>query len=104
MKVSKVGEKYLFYQDGGDYVLGLGTIKKGEDTTTEILFEEVVNPKLITVTAKCGCTTTDKVVLTENSFSVNIKYSNCDAAFTKVVVINEGKEDSFKIKIKGLCR
>lgn len=104
MKVSKLGDRYLFYQDGADYILGLGTIKRGEDTTTEILFEDVENPKSVTVVAKCGCTATNKEVLSNNSFSVKIKYKECETTFSKTVVINEGRADSFKIKIKGLCR
>lgn len=105
MKVKKITEnKYTFYQNGNDYILNLGAMLRGEDTTTELLFEEVVNPQSVTVVAKCGCTATNKEVLSPTSFSVKVKYKECETSFSKIVVINEGKVDSFKIKITGSCR
>ena len=104
MKVSKTTEKYLFYQDGSNYILNIGEIKNGEDTTTELLFEEVENVKGTTVTPKCGCTTTDKKVINNTSFSLEVKYTRCENVVDKVIVINEGKASSFKIRIKGSCK
>lgn len=104
MKVRKTTEKYLFYQDGNDYILNLGGIKKGEDTTTELLFEEVEDVKRASVVAKCGCTLVEKNILNENSFSIKVRYTHCENTFTKIVVINEGKPNAFKIRIKGSCK
>lgn len=104
MKVKKTTEKYLFYQDGNDYILNLGEIKKGDDTTTELLFEEVEDVKSTSVVAKCGCTLVEKNILSANSFSIKVKYTHCELTFTKVVVVNEGKKDSFKVRIKGSCK
>ena len=104
MKVKKTTEKYLFYQDGNDYILNLGEIKKGEDTTTELLFEEVEDVKRTSVRALCGCTLVEKNILNENSFSIKVKYTHCETTYSKVVIVNEGKPNAFKIKIKGSCK
>ena len=102
MKVKKTTEKYLFYQDGNDYILNLGGIKKGEDTTTELLFEEVESSKNTKLSPKCGCTLVDKNIVSDSSFSAKIKYNGNDPTpFTKIIVVDEGKPSSFKIKIKG---
>ena len=31
MKITKLTDKYTFYQDGNDYILTLGEIKKGDN-------------------------------------------------------------------------
>jgi hypothetical protein len=105
MKITKLTKNtYLFYKEGEDYILNLGQIKKGEDTTTELLFEEVGNADTTKVSPKCGCTAVDRKKIDSTSFSIKIKYANCDSTFTKIVAINEGKTGGFKIKIKGTCR
>ena len=104
MKVSKTTEKYILHQEGNNYILNTGEIKNGDDTTTELLFEEVVNPDKTTVRATCGCTTTNKKVIDSSSFTLNVKYTRCENVIDKTIVINEGKADTLKIKIKGTCR
>lgn len=104
MKVSKTTEKYILHQEGNNYILNIGEIKNGDDTTTELLFEEVVNPDKTTVRAMCGCTTTNKKVIDSSSFTLNVKYTRCENVIDKTIVINEGKADTFKILIKGTCR
>ena len=103
MKVKKTTEKYLFYQDGSDYILNLGEIKKGEDTTTELLFEEVEDVKRLAINSTCGCTSADRKEIDKNTLSVKIKYKNCDPTFTKVLSCSNNKE-VFKIRVKGVCR
>lgn len=103
MKVRKTTEKYLFYQDGNDYILNLGGIKKGEDTTTELLFEEVENVKNLSVKKTCGCTTLGREEVDKNTLKILIKYTHCENPISKTVVCQNNKE-SFKIKIKGSCR
>lgn len=105
MKVTKTTKNdYLFYQDGVNYILNIGTIKKGDDTTTELLFEDVVNPQKVSVRVACGCTTVNKTILSQSSFSLAVKYTRCETSIDKTIVINEGKSDSIKIKIKGKCQ
>ena len=77
----------------------MGAITQGEDTSTELLFQEVENVGGTTISPKCGCTTTDRKAISSSSFSITLKYNNCDASFTKVVAINEVKSSAFKIKI-----
>lgn len=104
MKVSKTTEKYILYQEGINYILNIGEIKKEDDTTTELLFEEVANPEKTSIRAMCGCTTTNKKVIDSSSFTLNVKYTRCENVIDKTIVINEGKTDTLKIKIKGTCR
>jgi len=103
MKVSKITEKYLFYKDGNDYILNLGDIKKGDDTTTELLFEEVEDVKRLAINSTCGCTTADRNEIDSGTLSVKIKYNNCDPTFSKVLTCSNNKE-AFKIKVKGSCK
>ncbi len=104
MKITKItNNSYNFYKEGSDYILNLGAITQGEDTSTELLFEEVENVGGTTISPKCGCTTTDRKAISSSSFSITLKYNNCDASFTKVVAINEVKSSAFKIKIIGTC-
>jgi hypothetical protein len=104
MKITKITtNSYNFYKEGSDYILNLGAITQGEDTSTELLFEEVENVGGTTISPKCGCTTTDRKAISSSSFSITLKYNNCDASFTKVVAINEAKSSAFKIKIIGTC-
>ena len=104
MKVKKITEnKYTFYQNGNDYILNLGSILRGEDTTTELLFEEVENVDKLVVNTTCGCTTTERNKVDKNTLSIKVKYSNCDSTFTKVLVCSDNGKD-FKIKITGSCR
>ena len=99
MEIKKVTEKYNFYKEGFDYILDLGRIKKGEDTTTTLLFENVDK---LTVNATCGCTVADRKDIDTKTVSYNIKYKNCDSQFSKILVCQNNKE-KFKIKIKGTC-
>ena len=103
MKVSKTSDKYLFYQDGENYILSLGEIKKGEDTTTDILFEDVEDIKLLTVKKTCGCTVLDRNEIDKHTLKVSIKYTNCEYPISKTVICQNNKE-TFKILIKGTCR
>lgn len=103
MKVSKTTEKYTFYQDGDDYILNLGEIKKGEDTTTELLFEEVENVNKLFINSTCGCASADRKEIDKNTLSVMIKYKNCDPTFTKVLSCLNNKK-AFKIRVKGSCK
>lgn len=104
MRVKKVTDnKYLFYQDGIDYILNLGSIKNGEDTTTEILFEDIEDSKKLIVNSTCGCTSTDRKEIDKNTLSIKIQYKNCDTTFSKILSCYNNSE-TFKIKIKGTCQ
>lgn len=99
MQITKTTDRYLFYKDGSDYILDLGSIKKGEDTTTVLLFEDV---KGLQINPTCGCTIADRTELSDTKVSYKIKYTNCDSSFSKVLNCYNNKEN-FKIKIKGRC-
>ena len=103
MKITKLTDKYTFYQDGNDYILTLGEIKKGDDTTTELLFEEVEDVTKLMVKKTCGCTTLGREEINKNTLKIAIKYTNCDTVFSKVINCMNNKEP-FKIRIKGTCK
>ncbi len=100
MQITKKTEKYNFYQEGKDYILNLGSIKRGEDTTTVLHFQ---NTNGLTVNSTCGCTVADKKQLEDGSIEYSIKYKNCDSSFSKILNCYNNKEN-FKIKIKGTCQ
>lgn len=99
MKIEKLTDKYEFLQDGEDYILNLGKIVKGEDTSTDLLFSDT--NKLV-LNSTCGCTVLNKIDLGDNKVKYKIKYNNCDSSFSKVLNCSNGGK-SFKIRIKGQC-
>ncbi len=104
MKITKLTENnYQFYQDGNDYVLALGAIKKGENTETELLFEGIDDIRKLSINSTCGCTSTDRKVIDEHTVSVKVKYKECDASFSKVLACNDNG-NPFKIRVKGTCK
>ena len=103
MKITKITDKYTFYQEGNDYILALGEIKKGDDTTTQLLFEEVEDVKFLTINSTCGCSTVERKEIDKNILSIKVKYKNCDPTFSKVINCIK-KKKPYKIKIKGICK
>lgn len=104
MKVTKVTDNnYTLYQNGDDYILNLGTIRRGDDTTTELLFEDVEDIKKLAINSTCGCTSVDRNEINKNTLSVKVKYKDCDSAFTKVMSCSNNNRP-FLIKVTGLCR
>jgi hypothetical protein len=100
MTIEKITQNYSFSKEGKDYILNLGEIKRGDDTTTVLHFKDV---KGLTVSATCGCTVADRTELEDGSVKYSVKYKNCDSSFSKVLNCQNNKEN-FKIKIKGTCR
>ena len=100
MTIKKTTDKYDFYQEDNYYVLDLGNIKKGEDTTTVLLFEDINNLK---VTTTCGCTATDKKELGDNKVEYKVSYNKCESTFSKTLNC-ENNNTNFLIKIKGKCQ
>lgn len=103
MEITKTTEKYSFYKEGSDYILDLGNIKRAEDRTTELLFTGVEDANQISIHPQCGCTSSDKKVIDENSLSVKLNYKNCDPTFAKIVEIKYKNVKIGLIKIKGAC-
>lgn len=104
MEIKKISEKYDFYQEGANYVLNLGGIKNGEDTTTELNVSGLEDTKLFQIRSTCGCTVVTPVVKEDMSISVKVKYNNCDSSFTKVLEVLYNNVKVGIIKIKGTCR
>ena len=97
MKITKTTEKYDFYQEEDYYVLNLGEIKKGEDTTTHLLLEGYKNPTLV---GGCSCVSKSKEVLNEGQVKYILKYTLCERDINKTL---NDKENNINIKIKGSC-
>lgn len=105
MKVEKLtNNSYDFYKEGHNYILDIGLKKRGDNTTTELLFTDVGDVNNIKLKAYCGCTTTERNNLTKNSFKEAVSYNNCDSSFSKVIGVLENNKEIFKIKIKGKCQ
>lgn len=100
MEIKKITEKYNFYKDGDNYILHLGSITRGENTKTELLFSNVES---LEVNSTCGCTVAEKTVIDKTTQKYTISYNNCDSSFSKVLSC-KNKEKNFLIKIQGVCR
>lgn len=104
MQINKLSEKYDFHQDGANYILNLGEIKKGEDTTTELIISGVEDPTLAFVKSTCGCTVVTPVIYPDKTVSVKVKYKECDSSFTKVLEVGYNNVKTGIIKITGKCK
>jgi len=104
MEITKTTEKYNFYKEGADYVLDLGTIKRAEERTTELLISGVEVSNKITLHPKCGCTSSNKNIIDQNSLSVKVNYKDCDPSFAKIVEVKYNNVKVGLIKIKGKCQ
>jgi len=104
MEIVKTTEKYKFYQEGVNYILELGDIKNGENTTTELLVTGIEDSNLLQVVAHCGCTTTDKQLIDKNTQSIKISYTQCDPSFAKILEIKYKGVKLGTIKLKGKCQ
>jgi hypothetical protein len=100
MKITS--DKYTLYQEGADYILNLGMIKNGEDTTTNLKFEDLKNSSSLSVKPTCGCTVVEKQILSNDSAKVKVKYNDCVPSFSKTMTCSADGV-SFNIKIKGTC-
>jgi hypothetical protein len=98
MRITKITDKYDFYQDGDYYILDLGNIIKGEDTTTELLLEGFNNP---TLAGGCSCVSKTKNVLNETQVKYTLKYTLCERDVNKSL---SDKVNNINIKIKGKCQ
>jgi len=98
MKITKITDKYSFYKEGEGYILNLGTIRKGEDTKVELLFEgfEGLNLK-----GGCSCVTKTKTDLEEGKVKYTLKYTLCERDIIKTLTCTK---NNINIKIIGKCR
>lgn len=103
MEIQKTSVKYNLYREGADYILDLGTIKRGENTETVLLINQIEDSSLLTIHPQCGCTASEVKRIDQNSLSVNLTYKNCDPSFVKVVEIKYRNVKIGIIKIKGKC-
>ncbi len=95
--ITKTTDKYSFHQENGEYVLNFGTIKKGDDTSTDLLLEGYNNP---TLTGGCSCVKKEKKVLEDSKVKYTLKYTLCERSILKTL---EDISNNIKIKIIGKC-
>jgi hypothetical protein len=104
MTIEKTSEKYTLTQEGENYTLELGKIKRGENTTTELKISGIEDSNLFLLKVTCGCTTTEKTNIDKNTQIVKVAYTQCDPTISKVMEIRYNNTKIGIIKIKGLCK
>lgn len=104
MQIKKISTNYNFYQDGANYILNLGEIKNGDDTTTELIISEVEDLKKVLVKSTCGCTVVTPVIKSDSTVSVKVKYNECASSFAKILEVYYNNVKTGIIKITGKCK
>lgn len=104
MQVTKISEKYNFYQDGASYVVDFGDVKRAEKKIVTIKFSEVAEAGLLELGKTCGCTTIGKKLIDKNTATFDLEYSDCAKEFNKVVKINYNKKLITTIILRGRCQ
>lgn len=102
MKLEKITDKYTLYKDNEKYILDLGSITNGEDTTTIFRVKEVLADKF-SVESTCGCSTGTSNKISPVEVEISIRYKNCDSQFSKTIKLIENKKIT-ELKIKGTCK
>lgn len=103
MEIEKISNKYTFYEEGSDYVLDLGTIKRAENRETEFLITGIEDSKSLTIKGSCGCVSTRIEILDKNTVKANINYTDCESKIAKLAVLKYKGVKVKEIKIKGSC-
>lgn len=98
MQITKTTNKFTFSKDGSNYVLNLGTIRKGEDTKTVLLFEGFTD---LNLKGGCSCVTKKRKDLEDGKVEYSLEYTLCEKMILKTLTcIN----NNINIKIIGSCR
>ncbi len=102
MNIEKLTEKYTLAKEGTTWFLYLGSIKKGEDTTTKLLFTDV-DSSTFNLKPTCGCLAKEQKIIDDKTVEVSVSYNQCDNPFKKTFQIkNNGKIT--ELKLQGTCR
>ena len=104
MQVTKISEKYNFYQEGASYVVDFGDVKRAEKKIVTIKFSEVAEAGLLEFIKVCGCTTITKTLIDKNTAMFKVTYTDCAKEFNKVVKINYNKKLITTIILRGRCQ
>lgn len=103
MEITKISDKYNFYEDGASYVVDFGAVKKAEDKSVIIQITGVAEAGLLELGKTCGCTTIGKTLIDKNTATFKLAYTDCSKSFNKIVTINYNKKKLTTIKLTGQC-
>lgn len=104
MEITKITDKYNFYQDGASYVVDFGEVERAEDKSVVIQITGVEEAGLLELGKTCGCTTIGKTLVNKTTATFKLAYTECSKEFNRVVVINYNKKKSTTILLKGKCQ
>ena len=104
MQVTKISEKYNFYQEGASYVVDFGDVKRAEKKVVTIQVSGVEEAGNLELAKTCGCTTIGKKLIDKNTATFDLEYSDCAKEFNKVVKINYNKKLTTTIILRGRCQ
>ena len=104
MQVTKISEKYNFYQEGASYVVDFGDVKRAEKKVVTVKFSDVEEVGLVEFIKVCGCTTITKTLIDKNTAMFKVTYTDCAKEFNKVVKINYNKKLITTIILRGRCQ
>ena len=99
MKVEKLTEEFTLTEEGNNYILDYGTIKRNVPVTTKFRFTETDN-KNFTVTRTCGCSIVENKKIDDTTYETAITYDAGNTTINKTIVITNGKERK-ELKLKG---
>ena len=90
---------YSVTQDNNQYFLNLGQIKKGEEQKVILRFSDV-NAKTFLLESTCGCTTTDKKIISPKEVEYKVIYNGNTSLPKTLVILNNNKQTELKLNGK----
>lgn len=103
MKIQKITNKFTSYLEGNDYIVDLGFVNRGDDTSVILSINGVEDTNLLTIHPRCGCTASNQENK-ETEVLVTLRYKDCDPTFSKVVEVRYSNIVIGLIKIRGRCQ
>ncbi|HSE99879.1 MAG TPA: hypothetical protein VLA48_03200 [Nitrososphaeraceae archaeon] len=91
MKIEKLTEEFTLTEEGNNYILNYGTIKRNVPVTTKFRFTETDN-KNFTVTKTCGCSIVENKKIDDTTYETALTYDAGNVKISKTVVITNGKQ------------
>lgn len=99
MTVEKLTEEYTLTQEGNNYILNYGAVKRNVPVTTKLRFTET-DTKTFSVTKTCGCSVVENKKIDDTTWETVLTYNAADKEIKKTVIITNGKIKS-ELKLTG---
>lgn len=99
MNIEKLTEEYTLTEEGNNYILNYGTIKRNIPVTIKFRFTET-DSKNFSVRVTCGCSLAENKKIDDTTHETTLTYNAGNETINKTVIITNGKQRK-ELKLKG---